>query len=106
MLRLAVASTYQADCYISEFEWKHSLKKSDVLLQWDPDHAPDGTRLARRAIQLGLRGQTVRQHTHDWIIDIEDISEFVSEQRQNIGKYTLLTPREEIYIPRNPMNEI
>ncbi len=28
---------------------------SDVRLQWDPDHKPDGSKETRRAIQLGLR---------------------------------------------------
>lgn len=32
-------------------------KKSDVRLQWDPDHSPAGGPLIRRAIQLGLRNE-------------------------------------------------
>jgi hypothetical protein len=31
-------------------------KKSDIRLQWDPSHAPDGTAIKeRRAIQIGMR---------------------------------------------------
>ena len=31
--------------------------RSDVRLQWDPDHTPHGGPTARRAIQLGLRNE-------------------------------------------------
>jgi hypothetical protein len=35
----------------------HNIGPSaDVLIQWDPDHGPDGSRQIRRAIQIGLRG--------------------------------------------------
>jgi len=35
------------------------LTKDDIMvrLQWDPDHSPKGEKLARRAIQLGLKGK-------------------------------------------------
>ena len=32
-------------------------EKSEVRLQWDPDHGPSGESLRRRAIQLGLRNE-------------------------------------------------
>ena len=32
-------------------------EKSDVRLQWDPDHSPTGASEQRRAIQLGLRNE-------------------------------------------------
>jgi hypothetical protein len=69
-------------------------------LQWDPDHDPSGRPLERRAIQLGLRGDTLRQYARDWILDIEDVSEFVAAQRSNLdagGEGRLVTPREEPY---------
>ena len=47
-------------------EKERSLKdKSDVRLQWDPDHFPKGESHKRRAIQLGLRNKV-----HIIIIDI------------------------------------
>ena len=36
-------------------ERQRGVARSDVRLQWDPDHAPSGEPEARRAIQLGLR---------------------------------------------------
>ena len=35
-------------------------EKSEVRLQWDPDHSPYGDPLQRRAIQLGLRNEVYR----------------------------------------------
>jgi hypothetical protein len=35
------------------------MRNSDVRLQWDLDHSPAGGKLARKAIQLGLRGDTL-----------------------------------------------
>ena len=34
-------------------------EKSDVRLQWDPDHSPSGAVVQRRAIQLGLRKEVI-----------------------------------------------
>ncbi len=68
-------------------------------MQWDPDHHPSGTKLERRAIQLGLRSQVLAAYAKDWIVNIEDISDFVQKQRQNIksGCEQLITPREIVY---------
>lgn len=49
-------------CYVQALtgsdEKERGLKdKSDVRLQWDPDHVPTGESHKRRAIQLGLRNK-------------------------------------------------
>lgn len=99
VLTAAVPSNFVPEVYASEKEWKQAAKNSSVRLQWDPDHHPNGSPLERRAIQLGLRGEILVSYAQDWIINIEDISEFVQEQRQNIkqGLTDLLTPSEEVY---------
>jgi len=105
ILRQAVPSTFAPAAYSDERAWQRAVQTSDVRLQWDPDHAPDGAAVERRAIQLGLRGAVLAQYAGDWIIDIEDISDFVAEQRPlaQAREYTrLLTPREEVYPVRDP----
>lgn len=99
ILRLAVPSTYQKQLYASEAEWKQALAQSSVRLQWDPDHDPSGKPLARRAIQLGLRGELLANYAREWIVEIEDISDFVAEQREYArGDYArLVVPREQVY---------
>ena len=61
---------------------------------------PSGAPTQRRAIQLGLRGATLARYARDWIVQIEDISGFVAEQRRHVSNHAyhqLVTPREAIY---------
>ncbi|BAZ39155.1 hypothetical protein NIES4101_51070 [Calothrix sp. NIES-4101] len=99
ILEAAIHSQYVPKYYSSSEEWQKALKSSHVRLQWDPDHHPSGTKLARRAIQLGLRGEFLANYARDWIVKIEDISEFVSQQRQNMALNceNLVVPIEKIY---------
>lgn len=104
ILANAVHSSYLPDLYDSEKEWKQAVKRSSVRLQWDPDRLPSGEKLERRAIQLGLRGEILRRYSRDWIVEIEDISEFVRQQYQYKGGdlKNLLTPSEFVYPIPNP----
>jgi hypothetical protein len=100
ILRQAVPSSFAPAVYADEAAWKRAVAQSSVRLQWDPDHAPDGSALERRAIQLGLRGDMLTQYARAWIVDIEDISDFVAEQRPRaqLGDHArLMTPREKVY---------
>ncbi|MEM6691957.1 MAG: DUF4291 domain-containing protein [Planctomycetota bacterium] len=96
----AVHSSFQPDLYESLDSWQHRVANSDVRLQWDPDHAPSGERLDRRAIQIGLRGKTLRNFASEWIVEVIDVSDFVRQQsahRFNSKHDRLLMPRERIY---------
>jgi hypothetical protein len=99
ILTKVVHSSFIPELYITREAWQTSLKHSPVRLQWDPDHHPSGAKLERRAIQLGLRGEILAAYARDWIVHIEDISEFVQKQRQNISSdcAKLITPRESVY---------
>lgn len=99
ILAEAVHSHFVPQIYSSQSEWQTALKQSQVRLQWDPDHDPVGVKLERRAIQLGLRGQMLAAYAKDWILNIEDISDFVQQQRQNLNSdyRELITPQEKIY---------
>lgn len=100
ILREAVSSTYIPSHAISYEEWKDSVSKSNVRLQWDPDHDPLGIPVDRRAIQLGLRGPVAQSYGKDWLLDIQDISAFVAEQRENVepeNQLGLLIPTEDVY---------
>ncbi len=94
----AVHSKFEPEVYASESEWSKAVKTSLVRLQWDRDRHPSGARLERRAIQLGLRGSVLDAYAQDWIVKIEDISQFV-HQRQNIKSECaqLYIPRETVY---------
>ena len=100
ILSLAVHSSYQQEIYESRDAWKDLVSASDVRLQWDPDHSPDGGKHERRAIQLGLRGSVLEKYSRQWIIEIEDVTEFVTKQRANATaeRYDeLVVPTERVY---------
>jgi hypothetical protein len=99
LLGMAVHSSYVPEIYSSETAWKTAVAQSSVRLQWDPDHHPSGGKLERRAIQLGLRGQILARYAKDWILETEDISEFVQEQRHHLtaGYESLIVPTEATY---------
>lgn len=102
----AVHSHYIPELYESQATWQQAVAQSEVRLQWDPDHDPLGRSVRRRAIQLGLRGQTLAKYAREWIVSIEDITEFVHEQHQYVQSTELerlVTPREMVY-PVNNLN--
>lgn len=75
--------------------------KSPVRLQWDPDYAPGGERvLRRRAIQFGLRSETLLQYGTEWVVEIKDVTDFVHEQHKCVKSKQLdklFVPRERVY---------
>jgi hypothetical protein len=99
ILRQAVHSSFAAEIYGSLQNWEQAVAQSNVRLQWDPDHGPSGSAHARRAIQLGLRREALLSYSKDWLLEIEDISEFVRAQRASaVSPFDrLITPREEVY---------
>ncbi|WP_371181242.1 DUF4291 domain-containing protein [Xanthomonas sacchari] len=101
LLRAAVPSTFDPARFASHAAWKDAVQQSDVRLQWDPDHAPDGSALPRRALQLGLRGQALRQYGERQALSITDITDFVHAQALNLqhGEAALQVPHERVYVP-------
>lgn len=80
ILRQAVHAAFECACYADHAAWKARGGTTDVRLQWDPDHGPAGEKLARRAIQLGLRGEAARLYATDWIEHIADVTPFAHAQ--------------------------
>ena len=105
LLRKAVESSFEAALQSTQEDWKRAITDSDVLLQWDPDHAPDGARLARRAVQLGLRGNALKALATTELIEVIDMSPLVEAQRAyalaGAPWRELRTPIEHVY-PRSP----
>jgi len=82
-----------------------AVARSNVRLQWDHDHDPSGRLLARRAIQLGLRGSVLRAFGKRELMEVIDMTQFVATQRQLLqcaGVAELRTPVERPYVPSDP----
>jgi hypothetical protein len=99
MLSQAVHSTFTPEVHGTHEAWQRAVAGSDVRLQWDPDHGPAGNPMDRRAIQIGLRGDVLARYAREWLLGVEDVSDFVAEQRENAtAPYErLVTPREDVY---------
>jgi hypothetical protein len=98
ILSLTIWSSFQPEIHGERETWRAGLRGSEVRLQWDPDHDPDGRPQARRVIQLGLRGSTLAEYASRWAYRIEDITALVREQAESRGKPDrLFVPLEQAY---------
>lgn len=105
LLKAAVPSSWDREQFATEEEWSQAVGRSSVRLQWDPDHDPTGSRLERRAIQLGLRDDVLETFGRRELIEVVDLTAFVTEQRQRLlscGVSAIDTPRERVYHPDDP----
>lgn len=99
ILAEATISSYDASIFATQDLWKTELENTEVRLQWDPDHDPNGNKQERKAIQLGMKGKILENFCTEWIIKIEDITGFVHHQYEHVkaGKLNdLSVPYEEI----------
>lgn len=104
LLAQAVASTFAASGYAEIEQWKQAVARSEVRLQWDPDHGPKGEPLERRAIQLGLRGETLRAFGMSELLEVIDLTDFMAGERERLsreGAGQLRTPVERVFMPEN-----
>ncbi|HYV91252.1 MAG TPA: DUF4291 domain-containing protein [Chitinophagales bacterium] len=100
ILSQAVLSSFDPKYYGSYDHWKKDLDTKEVRLQWDPDHDPYGSKLARRAIQLGLKGQTLETFAKKQLRLIEGITDFVAQQKKYVDSRDidkLIIPIETVY---------
>ena len=103
LLDLAVPSNFDPALHADSDAWKAAVAASSVRLQWDPDHAPDGAAVERRAIQLGLRGETLAGFGQRELLEVIDLTDFVAVQRARLttgGLSDLETPTERVYPTR------
>ena len=82
ILTNSIQTQFDECLYSDEDEWQSKLNKSDIIHQWDPERAHTGIKLNRAAIQIGLRGQAIRDYVDKWIIAVEDLTPLAHE----IGK--------------------
>jgi Domain of unknown function (DUF4291) len=104
ILEQAAYSSFQPDVYADKSAWETALQTSEVRLQWDPDHNPSGAKLQRRAVQLGMKGTILKQFTTDWVVSIEDITDFVQAQGRLVAQNdwsNLLVMKENVVAIQN-----
>lgn len=106
ILQQAVHSSFTAESYPNREAWQEQLAIKPVRLQWDPEHDALDNKLERRAIQLGLKGDVLRQFIEQTTL-IEDITGFVKAQKHWVDHRQLehlQMPAEAVY--RTPSEEL
>ena len=91
----ATISSYESEIYSTHEEWKSELEKTEVRLQWDPDHDPFGKKQERKAIQLGMKGNILKKFCTEWIVKIEDVTDFVKAEYEKVKANAL----DELNVP-------
>ncbi len=95
ILSQATFSSYKKESYSSEEIWRAALEKTEVRLQWDPDHDPFGNKQTRKAMQIGMKGAILKKFCTEWIIKIEDITDYVKEAFEKVKANNM----DELYVP-------
>lgn len=99
ILRKAVLTSPDSSSF-SGADWEKAFDETTVYCQWDPDRSINGNAINRAAIQIGLKGSTLREFLYEGICRIEDLTPQVrkwNEQRKS-GKLTAeKLPLEKIY---------
>lgn len=84
ILQEATITSFDENLFATQEKWKQELETTNVRLQWDPDHDPMGQKQERKAIQIGMKGETLKKFCTNWVTGIEDITDFVKQQHAKI----------------------
>lgn len=99
LLKKAVLTSPDSASY-SGVQWEKAFDETTVYCQWDPDRTINGKAINRAAIQIGLKGSTLRDFLDSGICRIEDLTSVVrkwNEQRKNGKLNSKNLPIEKIY---------
>ncbi|MCX6316997.1 MAG: DUF4291 domain-containing protein [Bacteroidetes bacterium] len=108
ILREATITSYDSSFFSTEKEWKNELERTEVRLQWDPDHNPAGVKQERKAIQIGMKGNILRQFCTEWITEIADITPYVKAEHKKVldnRLNELILPYEDVISLKDPAIE-
>lgn len=70
----ACLSHFDSSRHVSYEDWKETLHRTPVRIQWDPEKNIHLQELPYRSIQIGLSGIAVEGYMNNWIVQIEDIT--------------------------------
>lgn len=106
-LQNSCLSHFESTVHYSYDAWKKTLKDSPVRIQWDPEKDIFLQSLNYRSIQIGLSGIAIENYISDWIVSINDITQYSKQIHQlitdnKINQAKDLLPYEQLYpLPEN-----
>lgn len=101
-LKNSCLSHFENNIHKSHEDWREMLTKSPVRIQWDPEKDIFLQPLPYRSIQVGLSGIAVEKYISDWIICIDNITEYCKQIHKlilenKINQATIMLPNEKEY---------
>ncbi len=99
LLEKAVLTSPDSTSYTG-LQWEKAFNEATVYCQWDSDRNINGNAINRAAIQIGLKGNTLRDFLNTSIYCITDLTPLVrkwNEQRKNGKLDSKNLPVEKIY---------
>lgn len=99
----ACLSHFDPDVHESYDLWRNQLRDFPVRIQWDPERNAHLQPVPyKRAIQIGLAKEAVDKYKQDWIIQIDDITDYCVALKENIKSNESFTESgDEILLPCN-----
>ena len=88
LLREAVPSSADHAPSLDRGAWRLAFAATDVVYQWDPDRTIEARRYGKSVLQLGIRGERIKQYAREQILSVEDLTPLVIQLRQG--------PRDEV----------
>lgn len=76
LLRKAVLTSPDSASYTGA-QWESAFAETTVYCQWDPDRSMNGNAIDRAAIQIGIKGSSLRELLDIGICRIEDLTPLV-----------------------------
>lgn len=99
LLKKAVLTSPDSTSY-NGTQWEKAFDETTVYCQWDSDRNINGNAINRAAIQIGLKGNTLRDFLDTSIYRIEDLTPLVkkwNEQRKTGKLNSKNLPVERVY---------
>jgi len=101
-LENSTLSHFDIAVYPTYNDWEKSIANTPVRIQWDPEKDILLNPLPYRSIQIGISGMAVEKYLSDWVIEIEDITDYCKKINSLIIEHKIeeakqLLPDERIY---------
>jgi hypothetical protein len=100
-LQNSCLSHFDKDIHFTQENWKKLLHSSPVRIQWDPEKDILSQPLLYRSIQIGLSDIAVDKYINEWIVSIEDITEYCKSIQELLINHKKNQAKSLIFVEKN-----
>lgn len=69
--------------YQTKGQWRLATRYSQVVMDWAPDSAPDGSDLERYTVRFGVRAHLLKSFSSEWIVRVDDLGDLAQMWRED-----------------------